>query len=139
MFIGEFEHSLDAKGRLILPVKFRDRLARLVVFKGRDGCVYLLPSDDFGTLSERLKEIGGKARDLQRVVYGSASEQLIDRQGRMAIPETLRRYAELQRDVTVIGAGDRVEIWDRGRWAARVPQMDETFAEFGEAHPDLPI
>lgn len=138
MFLGEFEHSLDEKGRLILPAKFRARLEQLVLARGLAArCVGVYPPDEFNRISEQLKEAGGRARDVSRFVYSGASEETLDKQGRVGIPETLRRYAGLQRDVTVIGANTHVEIWDRTAWAARNVEMEEQYAA-GELG-DLPI
>jgi len=139
VFNGEFEHTLDDKGRVILPGKFRARLERLVVTKGRDGCLAVLPPDEFERVSASLTERGAAAREMQRFFIGGASEQSLDKQGRVVIPETLRRYAGLERDVTVLGVGPRLEIWDRAKWIAKQGEIDQNFAQLSEAHPDLPI
>jgi MraZ protein len=139
VFNGEFEHTLDDKGRVVLPAKFRARLEHLVVTKGRDGCLAVLPPDEFERVSNLLTERGAAARDMQRFFIGGASEGTLDRQGRVSIPETLRRYAGLQRDVTIVGIGPRLEIWDRGRWMGRQEEFDQSFADMSDAHTDLPI
>jgi MraZ protein len=139
VFNGEFEHTLDDKGRVILPGKFRARLEHLVVTKGRDGCLAVLPPDEFERVSASLTERGAAAREMQRFFIGGASEQSLDKQGRVVIPETLRRYAGLEREVTVLGVGPRLEIWDRAKWIAKQGEIDQNFAQLSEAHPDLPI
>jgi MraZ protein len=138
VFNGEFEHTLDDKGRVIFPATFRARLEHLVVTKGRDGCLAVFPPDEFERVAARLTERGAAARDMQRFFIGGASEQTLDRQGRVTLPETLRRYAGLVRDVTVVGVGPRLEIWDRARWNGKQAEIDRSFAS-DEAGADLPI
>ena len=137
-FTGEHEHSLDAKGRLILPAKFRARLERLVITKARDNCLHVYPPEEFERISDELKQAGSKARKLTRWFFGGAHEGEVDSQGRIGIPETLRRYASLEKDVTVIGNGPHVEIWDRRAWAAQSAETEEAMAQSDE-FGDLPI
>ena len=137
-FTGEHEHSLDGKGRLILPAKFRGRLERLVITKGRDTCLHIYPPEEFERISDELKGAGSKARQLTRWFFGSAHEDEVDSQGRIGIPETLRRHAELEKDVTVIGNGPHVEIWDRQKWAEQSAQIENAMAQ-SEEFGDLPI
>lgn len=137
-FTGEHEHSLDAKGRLILPAKFRGRLERLVITKARDRCLHVYPPDEFERVSAELASAGSKARRLTRWFFSGAHEGELDSQGRIGIPETLRRYAGLERDVTVIGNGPHVEIWDRQTWAAQAGQLEEELSQ-SEEFGDLPI
>lgn len=138
VFTGEYEHSLDEKGRVVLPARFRGRLEELVLAKGLAArCLHVYPPDEFNRISERLKEAGGKARDVSRFFYSGANEQTLDKQGRLGIPETLRRYAGLARDLTIIGANTHVEIWDRETWGARSRELEEQM-QAGEMG-DLPI
>jgi MraZ protein len=120
MFLGEYQHSLDAKGRVILPAKYRDQLREgAVVTKGKDGCLGVYPAGRFGDVAERIEETQRRgATELQaaRAFFAGAIDVVPDKQGRVAIPQHLREYAGLQRDVTVVGQFSRVEIWDSQRW-----------------------
>jgi MraZ protein len=120
VFLGEFQHSLDAKGRVILPAEFRPQLAEGAVigaFKG--GCLAVYPTAEFLRVSEEVSEMskaGDTELDAARAFFADARELTPDRQGRVAIPPALREYAGLARDVVVTGAKSRVEIWDALRW-----------------------
>jgi MraZ protein len=139
VFTGEFEHTLDEKGRVVLPSRFRPHLERLVVTKGRDGCLSVFPPPVFETIAAELGKAGARARDMRRFFIGGASEQQTDKQGRIQIPETLRRYAGLERDVMVIGLEDRIEIWDRAKYTAKQGEIEQRFRESADADADLPI
>lgn len=143
MFLGEYQHSLDAKGRLILPSKFRARLEPgLVLTKGQDGCLYVLPVEEWSRTAERLRDVritNRATRDFARLWFSGASEDRPDRQGRISIPENLRAYAALERDVTVIGAGTRAEIWNREAWERRRTEMERGYSDMEESPPELPI
>lgn len=143
MFLGEYQHSLDLKGRVILPAKFRARFEPgLVLTKGHDSCLYVFPLEEWGRWSERLKDLrvsNKAARDFARLLFSGAGEDTPDRQGRVTIPEALRRYARLERDVTIIGAGTRVEVWQREMWEHRRSQMERDYSEMTESFPELPI
>jgi MraZ protein len=133
-FLGEYRHALDAKGRLILPAKFRARLeAGLVITKGLDRCLWCMPQAAWEQWAERLTERVGvgdpRARDFARFIFAGASEGRPDRQGRIFVPEPLRRFAGLERDVAVIGAGPRIEVWSWERWAERQRALEEGMEE----------
>jgi MraZ protein len=120
MFLGEHSHSLDAKGRLILPARFREALEKAFVTSEVDGCLALWPPDEFETRSKEMKaQWGGTAaeRNQARVFFAGAQDASPDKQGRVAIPGPLREFAGLNRDVRVTGAFDHVEIWDADTWA----------------------
>src|SRR5947209_10326796 len=120
MFLGEFQHSLDAKGRVILPAKYRDQLAGgAFVTKGRGGCLSVYTAEEFERVANEIREgskRGAKELNAARSFFGGASELNPDRQGRVALPGNLREYAGLDRDVVVVGLYSRIEIWDRTRW-----------------------
>jgi len=122
MFLGEHLHSLDAKGRVILPVRFREDLEEGVITSEIDGCLALWPMEDFRRRAAEMKERakgGARDRDVARVFFAGASESSPDKQGRMALPAHLREFAHLDREVVVNGAFDHVEIWDAGAWRER--------------------
>ena len=120
MFLGEHSHALDVKGRVILPVKFRDQLQEAYITSETDGCLALWPPADFQRraqeIQERAKEGGADGRVVARFFFAGAQEAAPDRQGRLALPPHLRTFAALEREVVVNGAFDHVEIWDAARW-----------------------
>lgn len=123
MFLGEFQHSLDAKGRVILPAEFRPSLAEGAVISAfTGGCLAVYTSEEFERVSAEILEklrTGEHDLDAARAFFADAREVTPDRQGRVAIPPTLREYAALDKDVTVTGALTRIEIWDTQRWQDR--------------------
>jgi len=126
MFLGEHQHSLDAKGRVILPARFRDQLVGgAVMARALDGCLAVFPSDEFARVAERLRQArarGPVERQAARSFFSGAVEITPDRQGRVAVPQHLRDYAALTRDVTVAGNYDHIEIWDTQRYQERNQQ-----------------
>lgn len=125
---GEYKHSIDAKGRLAMPAKLRDALGdRFTITKGRDGCLYAYPEQEWQAFEQRLKALGGseKARRTQRYYMAKAIDVELDAQGRVLIRADLREFAGLQKDVTVVGMMDRAEIWDSERWNVYNDQSDE--------------
>lgn len=136
MFLGTHTPRLDDKGRLILPAKFRTRLeAGLVVVKGQERCLYVYPRDEFERIVTEIQKgptSVRSVRDYARVLLSSASDEIPDRQHRVTIPAQLRDYAGLTRDCAVIGAGNRVEVWDAEAWATYLAASEQAFAEQSE-------
>ena len=136
MFLGTHSPRLDDKGRLILPAKFREQMeAGVVVTRGQERCLYVFPAAEFERLAEQLRQApvtSKQARDYLRVFLSGASDEIPDKQGRITIPNALRGYAGLDRDCAVIGAGQRVEIWDAGAWEAYLAEQEPAFAEQAE-------
>ena len=136
MFLGTHTPRLDDKGRLFLPAKFRDRLASgLVVTRGQERCLYIFPMDEFVRVAETVRNapVTSKAvRDYLRVFLSGASDEIPDKQGRVTVPSTLREYAGLTRDCTVIGAGSRVELWDTNAWNTYLASTEQAFADQSE-------
>src|SRR5262245_18365565 len=122
MFFGTYTPKLDDKGRLFLPAKFRDELAEgLVVTRGQERCLNVWSREEFGRFTERLPAMpvtNKSGRDYVRMLFAGASDETPDKQGRITIPPMLREYASLSKDCIVIGAMNRVEIWDAASWAA---------------------
>jgi MraZ protein len=120
LFLGEHRHSLDAKGRVIFPVRMRSDLgAQVVVQKGIEPCLYVLPPDEWERQVARVTDLpttNPDARRYARHFFSQASSERIDGQGRLTIPQGFRDYAGLDRDVVIVGAGRRVEVWDASRW-----------------------
>ncbi len=133
MFLGTHSPRLDDKGRLILPARFRDQLEEgVVVTRGQERCLYVFPVAEFARLADQLRQApvtSKQARDYLRVFLSGASDEMVDRQGRVTIPTALRTYAGLTRDCAVIGAGQRVEIWDATAWDTYLAEQEQVFAE----------
>lgn len=123
---GEYQHTLDAKGRLFIPAKLCEQLGDgFVVTKGLDECLFLYPQKAWDELEQKIRQLPmSKSRGLQRFFLSSAADVTVDRQGRIVIPTTLRSYANLERDVVVIGVGERAELWDARRWNAYTDDLD---------------
>ncbi len=136
MFLGTHAPRLDDKGRLILPAKFREQLAGgLVMTKGQERCLYVFPMAEFERLTEAMRHApvtSKAARDYMRVFLSGASDEVPDRQGRVTIPPSLRRYAGLDRDCVVVGAGSRVELWDAAAWDRYLAEQEQAFSELSE-------
>jgi transcriptional regulator MraZ len=136
MFLGTHTPRLDDKGRLILPAKFRDELAGgVVITKGQERCLYVFPGAEFARIAEQLRATPmthKAARAYSRVFFASAHDEVPDRQGRVTIPQHLREYAGLDRELVVIGASTRVEIWDRQAWDSYLAESEDDFAGIEE-------
>ncbi len=120
MFIGEYQHTLDAKGRIFVPAKFRDELGeKFIVTIGLDRCLFVFPEETFNIYKEKLDAISlanKDARNFTRFFFAGAAECELDKQGRIMLPQKLRVYASLEKDVTVVGVSGRVEIWNTTEW-----------------------
>ena len=116
MFLGTYAPKLDEKGRVILPAKFRDELAGgMVVTRGQERCLYVFSQREFETIHEKMRQApvtSKQTRDFMRLFLSGANQETPDKQNRVTIPANLRDYAGLDRDLTVIGAGNRAEIWN---------------------------
>ncbi len=121
MFLGDYQHTLDAKGRVSLPAKFReDMTGKLVIAKGFEGCLYVYPADEYQQFIERLMSIDDfdpQYRKVRRFFTTGAVEAGLDGAGRIGLPGNLRDYAHLTKDVAITGNGNRIEIWDAATWA----------------------
>ncbi len=120
MLIGEYEHSLDSKGRMILPAKIREDLGeKFIITKGLDGCLFGFSESEWNNFEEKLKQLpltNKNARDFVRFFLSGAVEAETDKQGRFLIPANLREYADLDKEAVVTGVGTRIEIWERDKW-----------------------
>lgn len=136
MFLGTHSPKLDDKGRVILPARFRDELASgIVVTRGQENCLYVFSAREFEDLHGRIRQApvtSKSARDFLRVFLSGASAETPDKQNRITLPANLRNYAGLDRDLTVIGAGNRVEIWDAEAWNTYLAANEEAFSNTTE-------
>ncbi|MDR6939011.1 division/cell wall cluster transcriptional repressor MraZ [Arcanobacterium hippocoleae] len=133
MFLGTYEPKLDDKGRIILPAKFRDQLAGgLVITRGQERCLYVFPMATFEDVLAKLQQApmtSKEARTYTRIFLSGANDQIPDKQGRVTVPSMLRAYAGLERDLVVIGTGDRVEVWAQDAWNAYLGSNEDDFAD----------
>ncbi len=120
MLIGEYEHSLDAKGRLIMPVKLRESIGEVVIItKGLDGCLFGFSKTEWTNFEEKLKSLpltNKNARDFVRFFLSGAVECEIDKQGRFLVASNLREYASMEKEIVIIGVGTRIEFWSKDKW-----------------------
>ncbi len=141
MFMGEFKHSIDAKGRLIMPSKFREELGeKFVITRGMDGCLFGYPQNEWEILEQKLKEMPLAKKDTRafvRFFYSAATECEIDKQGRINLPTSLMSHAELEKACVVIGVSNRIEIWSEERWNKFSTEAEENFDEIAETMIDF--
>ena len=119
MFMGEYAHNIDKKGRIIIPAKFREELKdHVIITRGLDGCLAVYPEKEWESLEDRIRALGNgeKARRVKRYYFANAFDAQLDAQGRILIPAGLREFADLQKDVVVIGQLDHAEIWNSEKW-----------------------
>lgn len=136
LFLGTHRPRLDEKGRIFLPAKYRDDLAGgLVITRGQERCLYVWPVGEFTALTEQLRNapVTHKAsRDFLRMFFAGASDEVPDKQGRVTVPGQLREYAGLGKECVVVGANNRLEIWDADAWATYLDDKEQAFAEQSE-------
>lgn len=122
MFIGEYKHTIDDKGRVAVPVKFRADLVKgAVVTRGLDSSLFLLPSEEWGKLTDKLASLPlgqANSRAFARLMLAGAMDAMLDKQGRFIIPEYLRQYAGLRKNIVIVGVNTRLELWDEEAWMA---------------------
>ncbi|MDR0922666.1 MAG: division/cell wall cluster transcriptional repressor MraZ [Lactobacillales bacterium] len=141
MFMGEFQHNIDTKGRLIVPAKFREQLGeKFVVTRGLDGCLFGYPMDAWKEFTEKSQDLPlakADARKFTRFFFSAASDSELDKQGRINIPATLRKYANLSKGCVIVGVNNRIEIWDEERWEEYTADSEENFDEIAESMIDF--
>ena len=142
MFLGTYAPRLDEKGRIILPARFAERLADgVVITRGQERCLYVYARDEFDRVHERIRQAPVTSRDARnylRVFLSGAHDETPDKQRRVTIPQTLRTYAGLDRELAVLGVGDRVEIWDASAWERHLAETEDAFASVeGEVVPGI--
>lgn len=140
---GEYNHSVDAKGRMIVPSKLRERLGlSFVVTRGMDGCLCVYPNDEWDIFESKLAKLpttNAQARQFVRFFMGSADDLEVDNQGRVLLSPVLRKFAEITKDVTIVGMGDHAEIWSREKWDAQNNVEDIDFDEIAKGFEELGI
>lgn len=141
MFMGEYQHSIDEKGRIIIPSKFREALGTtFIATRGLDGCLFVYPMNEWSVLEQKLKTLPlmkSDARAFTRFFFSGATECELDKQGRVNIPSHLRDYAKLDKDCMVLGVSSRVEIWSKQTWDGYYGQSEQAFNEIAEKLVDF--
>lgn len=142
MFIGEYQHAIDNKNRMIIPSKFRDELGeKFVLTKGLDGCLYAYTLGEWKIMEDKLKKLPLTSKDARafvRFFFSGANEIDVDKQGRALIPQNLAEYAGIEKDIVSIGVSTRVEIWSRTKWD-EYNNSDMNFDEIAEKMSELGI
>lgn len=143
MFIGEYTHSLDTKGRMAIPSKFRDALeAGAVVTRGVDHCLFMYTMEEWNKLAEKIAQLPfsqANSRAFSRLMLAGAMDVQIDRQGRISIPDYLRNYAGITKKVVVAGLYNRLEIWDEDQWQTYKDQTEYESEDIAETLGDLHV
>ncbi|PWI57785.1 division/cell wall cluster transcriptional repressor MraZ [Sulfoacidibacillus thermotolerans] len=143
MFMGEYQHALDDKGRITIPAKFREELGTsFVITRGLDHCLFVYPRKDWEALEAKLRAMPlsrADARQFMRFFFSGAAESELDKQGRVLLPMNLRDYAHIARDCVVIGVGARVEIWDLETWKSYTSDAEDQFSDLASGLVDLDL
>ncbi|MFA4909926.1 MAG: division/cell wall cluster transcriptional repressor MraZ [Desulfobacteria bacterium] len=144
MFRGRYEHTIDSKGRVSLPVKFREvlneRYDDRLVITNFDGCLVAYPFDEWRLLEEKVSSMSIVKKDVksfQRFFISGATECTIDKQGRILLPPTLREYAKLEKDIVFAGMTKKIEIWSKEKWEQEIAKAKENFDEISDALGEL--
>ncbi|WP_237036454.1 division/cell wall cluster transcriptional repressor MraZ [Mediannikoviicoccus vaginalis] len=143
MFIGEYQHNLDTKGRITMPSKFREELGKtFYITKGMDGCLFVFPEDQWIEMDKKINALRlsrKDARGIARLFYAGAIDVSLDKMGRVLLPGNLRQYASLEKEAIIIGVSSRVEIWDKDRWQSYNNDDDFNYDMLTESMADLDI
>jgi MraZ protein len=136
MFMGEYHHSIDNKGRMIVPSKFREELGEVfIITRGLDQCLFGYPLKEWALIEDKLKGLPltkKDARAFTRFFFSGATESELDKQGRINIPAPLLQYAKLEKECVVLGVSNRIEIWSKQIWEDYFSESEESFAEIAE-------
>ncbi|WP_088043904.1 division/cell wall cluster transcriptional repressor MraZ [Bacillus sp. EAC] len=136
MFIGEYQHNIDVKGRLIIPSKFRDKLGEnFIVTRGLDQCLFGYSLDEWRVIEDKLRTLPltkKDARAFTRFFFSGAMECEMDKMGRINITPNLRQYAKLEKECVVVGVTNRIEIWDQSTWNTYMNESEESFGDLAE-------
>ena len=142
MLIGQYDHSLDGKNRLFIPARLRQNVRRFVITSGLEGCLFVYTPENWKKITERLKTLPltkADARKFLRTFLSGANECPVDDQGRILIPKTLCSYANIKKEVIVVGVLDRIEIWSKSNWERYQKEAEKQFVEVAEKLVDLGI
>ena len=140
MFYGEYEHTIDRKGRLIIPSKFREAMKnhfieRFVITRGLDKCLFLFAEDEWRAQENKFRTLSftkQESRQFNRFYFSGASELTCDKQGRVLVPDYLKEFAEIKLDVMLVGVSNRIEIWDKEGWKKFYEQFKQSYEQIAE-------
>jgi MraZ protein len=143
MFMGEYLHVIDTKGRVIIPAKFREALGvRFIATKGLDHCLFVYPMPEWTALEQKLRTLPFTQSDVRafvRFFFSGATECEVDKQGRILLPANLREYAQLEKEIVLVGVSTRVEIWSQALWADYSNQAESAYVNAAESLVHLGI
>ena len=142
MFVGQYSHNIDTKGRLAVPAKFRGELKKAVVTRGLDNCLFLYPKKEWDKLAEKLAALPiskANTRAFARLMLAGAMDVSVDKQGRIILPDYLRKYATLNKKAIITGLYNRLEIWDEAKWEKYRAETEKNSGEIAEALDDLGV
>ncbi len=143
MFMGEYQHNMDTKGRVIIPAKFREELGeKFVATRGLDNCLFVYPMNEWSVLENKLSSLpltSKNARTFVRFFFSGANECELDKQGRISIPANLRDYANLSKETVIIGLANRIELWSKDRWDKYLEDAEDSYEDIAAAMEELGI
>ena len=143
MLMGEYQHKMDNKGRVIIPAKFRDELGdKFVATRGLDNCLFIYPMEEWSVLEEKLSSLpitSKNARTFTRFFFSGATECELDKQGRMSIPVNLREFASLEKQIVIIGLSSRIELWAQSNWDQYLDSAEDSSDDIAAAMEELGI
>ncbi len=143
MFMGEYQHTVDGKGRVAVPARFREQLGEtFIATRGLDHCIFVYPQSEWESLEKKLKSLSftqANARAFVRLLFSGATECSLDKQGRILLPANLRDYAGLDKDAIIIGVSNRVEIWAAEKWDSYAKEANLSYEEIAETLVDLDL
>ena len=143
MFMGEYQHKMDNKGRVIIPASFRDELSeKFVVTRGLDNCLFVYPMQEWSILEEKLNSLPITSKDSRtfvRFFFSGATECQLDKQGRISLPSNLRDYADLDKQIVIIGLSNRIELWAKAKWDNYIDDAENSYEDIAEKMEELGI
>jgi MraZ protein len=143
MFMGEYQHKMDNKGRVIIPAAFRDELSeKFVVTRGLDNCLFVYPMHEWSILEEKLTSLPITSKDSRtfvRFFFSGATQCQLDKQGRISLPSNLRGYADLEKQIVIIGLANRIELWSHERWDEYIDTAEDSYEDIAEKMEELGI
>ncbi|MFW6035118.1 MAG: division/cell wall cluster transcriptional repressor MraZ [Halothermotrichaceae bacterium] len=143
MFMGEYQHNMDSKGRVIIPAKLREELSeKFVATRGLDNCLFVYPMHEWSILEKKLTSLpitSKNARTFVRFFFSGATECELDKQGRVSIPSNLREYSDLKKEVVIIGLANRIELWAKERWDNYLDEAEDSYEDIAAAMEELGI
>ncbi|MGM0548352.1 MAG: division/cell wall cluster transcriptional repressor MraZ [Bacillota bacterium] len=143
MFMGEYTHKLDKKGRLIIPSKLRENLSKkFVITRGLDNCLFIYPINEWEKLEKKLRSLpmtNKNSRNFVRFFFSGANECQLDNQGRISLPINLREFADFKDQIVIIGLGNRIELWAKNKWTNYMEAVEDSYQDIAAAMEELGI